>query len=149
MAAVCSVYGWILLRQMTSTYQVSPLLANGYSMLIGGGIALGHSLLVEQWDPIPVTNMNEFILSATGLIIVSNLMAYNLYGYLLRRYTATFMSFAGFTTPLFAAVFGWFFLGEEITWSFVVSFVIVSSGLYLFYQEELHRVYHGKILLEG
>jgi drug/metabolite transporter (DMT)-like permease len=65
------------------------------------------------------------------------LICYNLYGYLLRRFSATFMSFAGLTTPLFTALFGWIFLGEVASPAFYLSFSILSVGLLLFYQEEL------------
>jgi drug/metabolite transporter (DMT)-like permease len=58
---------------------------------------------------------------------------------LLRRFTATFVSFAGFTTPLFTAILGWFFLGETVTMSFYLSTIVVFSGLYLFYQDELQK----------
>lgn len=140
-AAVSSVYGWILLRKLVKERNYSPLMANGLSMLIGGGMSLVHSSAVETWNPLPVTEYIPFVECAILLIIISNLIAYNLYGHLLKRYSATFMSFAGFTTPLFTALFGWFFLDEVVTWSFFVSAAIVFSGLTLFYQEELKRDY--------
>lgn len=147
LAAICSVYGWILLRQLTKDHQASPLLANGLSMLIGGAFALINSLAVENWNPIPVTEMTPFLLSAGALIIISNLLAYNLYGYLLRSYSATFMSFAGFTTPVFAAFFGWYFLNETITWSFIGSASLVFTGLIIFYQEELSEGVRSPVLV--
>lgn len=137
MAAVCSVYGWILLRQLVKDEGCSPFTANGMSMLIGGAMALTHSSLVETWNPIPVTQFFPFFECAVLLIIISNFMAYNLYGFLLKRFTATFMSFAGFTTPLFTAFFGYIFLGETVTWPFYLSMAIVFFGLFAFYQEEL------------
>lgn len=137
MAALCSVYGWILLKQLVSENNLSPVMANGTSMLIGGAIALCHSFFVENWDPVPVSEFAPFITWAFILIIVSNFISYNLYGWLLKRYSATFMSFAGFTTPLFAAFFGWIYLGETITWPFYLSAAIVFIGLTLFNQEEL------------
>ena len=136
-AAICSVYGWILLKQVVVDKGYTPLMANGVSMLIGGALGLSHSALVENWDPLPVTELLPFATSALVLILISNLICYNLYGHLLKRYSATFMSLAGFTTPLFTALFGWLFLGEVVTWSFYLSFVIVFSGMLLFYQEEL------------
>jgi drug/metabolite transporter (DMT)-like permease len=135
-ASVCSVYGWILMRGLVQG-GLSPLLANGSSMVIGGLISLIHSALVESWNPLPVTEPLPFIECAVLLILISNLAAYNLYGYLLKRYSATFVSFAGFTTPLFTALFGWYFLGETVTWAFYASTLIVFAGLYLFNQEEL------------
>lgn len=139
LATVCSVYGWILLKQIISENHYSPVMANGLGMTIGGGLALFHSALVENWNPIPVTEYLPFIYCTFILIAVSNIIAYNLYGYLLSRFSATFVSFAGFTTPLFTALFGWIFLGEVVTWSFFLSFGIVFLGLLLFYQEELSK----------
>lgn len=136
-AAICSVYGWILLKQVVTENNYPPVMANGFAMMLGGGIALFHSYAVENWDPIPVTEYLPFIYCALILIVVSNILCYNLYGYLLKRFSATFVSFAGFTTPLFTAVFGWAFLGETVTWPFYVSFMIVFMGLLLFYQDEL------------
>lgn len=136
-AAICSVYGWILLKQVVTENRYSPIMANGLTMTLGGIIGLVHSYFAENWDPLPVTEYLPFMASALVLIIVSNILCYNLYGYLLKRFSATFVSFAGFTTPLFTALYGWTFLGETITWPFYFSFAIVFSGLLLFYQEEL------------
>ncbi len=145
MAAVCSVYGWILLRQLVKDHGSSPALANGLSMLIGGAFALAHSALVEKWDPTPVYGSGiTFIECSILLIAISNLICYNLYGNLLKKYSATFMSFAGFSTPLFTALFGWVYLGEVVTWPFYLSAGIVFVGLLMFYQEELQRDFYKK-----
>lgn len=138
-AAACSVFGWILLRQLVKSEGLTPTFANGCSMLVGGLCALSHSYLVEPWEPFPVTEWAPFIECTFFLIIISNLICYNLYGYLLKRFSATFMSFAGFTTPMFTALYGWFFLGETVTLSFYFSMMIVFTGLILFYQEELKQ----------
>lgn len=138
-AAICSVYGWILLKQVVTENHYSPVMANGLAMTMGGFIALAHSYFVENWDPIPVTEYLPFIYCALVLILVSNIVCYNLYGYLLKRFSATFVSFAGFTTPLFTALFGWVFLSETVTWPFYLSFSIVFMGLLLFYQDELSK----------
>ena len=136
-AAICSVYGWILLKKTVTQSGHSPLIANGYSMTIGGTIAIAHSILTEPWDPLPIAAVAPFMTSALSLIIISNLICYNLYGYLLQRFSATFMSFAGFTTPLFAALFGWFFLNEVITWPFYLGLVGILTGLSIFYHDEV------------
>jgi drug/metabolite transporter (DMT)-like permease len=140
-AAVSSVYGWILLKQAIQEHHLSPLQANGVSMLLGGLMALGHSYYAEPWDPVPVTEYLPFIAYSVLLIIVSNLMCYNLYGWLLKKYTATFMSFAGFTTPVFTAILGWVFFNETISVAFCCSMGVVFGGLFLFYREELKQGY--------
>ncbi|MDP1880651.1 MAG: DMT family transporter [Parachlamydiaceae bacterium] len=145
-AVVCSVYGWILLKQLVNEHQLSPTMANGITMFTGGFLALSHSFFTENWNPLPVTNYSIFIECTLALLIISNLICYNLYGYLLKRYSATFISFAGFITPLFSAFFGWMYLGEIITWPFYVSFIIVFIGLIIFDQEELKLSYLSKDL---
>jgi drug/metabolite transporter (DMT)-like permease len=138
-AATASVYGWIMLRQLINEHKVSPMMANGWSMLIGGTLALFHSYFVENWNPFPVTKFVPFFECAIALMIISNLVCYNLYGYLLKRFTATFMSFAGFQTPLFSAFFGWFFLNEVVGFPFFIALAIVFGGLVVFYQEEMRE----------
>jgi drug/metabolite transporter (DMT)-like permease len=56
---------------------------------------------------------------------------------LLKRFTATFMSFAGLVTPIFASLFGYIWLQEVITWHFLVSIALFSVGLVVFYREEI------------
>lgn len=139
-AVFCSVYGWILLKKVTQEYEYSPLMANGISMTIGGVLALTHSYFAgESWAPLPVTDFGAFFRNSLAMCLISNIICYNLYGYLLKRYTATFMSFAGLITPFFASFFGWVFLGEGITWHFFVAVAVFSVGLTIFYNEELKR----------
>lgn len=134
-AACCSVYGWILMRKLVKEGYALPTV-NGVSMLVGGCCALGHSYIAEEWNPVPVVEFLPFFECALLLILISCLICYNLYGYLLKRYSVTFMTLAGLSTPLFTALFGWVFLGEEVTWPFYLSLAILSSGLFIFHQEE-------------
>lgn len=139
-AVFASVYGWILLKKIINDYSYTPIMANGISMLIGGILALFHSYLSgETWAPIPVVSgkYGPFFECALWMTLISNVICYNLYGYLLKRFSATFMSLAGLVTPLFASLFGWYFLNEMITWHFFASMALFSIGLTLFYQEEL------------
>lgn len=137
MATFCSAYGWVVLKQVVTEEKCSPVTANGMSMCLGGVLALIHSRAVETWNPVPISNLEYFLISAAVLILVSNLICYNLYGALLKKYSATFLSLAGFTTPLFAAFFGWAFLKEEVPFPFYISLFVLFAGLLLFYQEEI------------
>jgi drug/metabolite transporter (DMT)-like permease len=136
-AAISNVYGWILLRQLVKDHQVSHMTANGVSMLLGGCLALLHSYFVENWNPVPISDFLPFIECSLLLLFISNLICYNLYGYLLKKHTATFMSFAGLTTPLFAAGFAWLYFGEVVPPVFYLSLGTIFLGLFIFYQEEL------------
>lgn len=137
LAAGASVYGWVIMRALVHDEGYSPIMANAVSMLIGGVIALAHSFLVEDWNPVPVTEYTPFLKSMGLQILISNLICYNLYGYLLKRFSAPFLSFSGFSTPFFTALLGWFFLEESTSWGFWASSIAVLMGLVLFYVEEL------------
>ncbi|MFZ5954022.1 MAG: DMT family transporter [Candidatus Dependentiae bacterium] len=134
-AVAAHSYSWIVMRQMVRHRNHSPSLINGFSMFIGGLFALATGIFTEGIQPIP--SLGSFIGWLLLIILISNIICHNLYAHLLKRYTATFLSFAGFLGPLFTAFYGWLILHETITWNFVISAVIVFIGLYLFYGDEL------------
>jgi drug/metabolite transporter (DMT)-like permease len=144
LATITSVYGWILLRKLGKDEGMSSMMSNGSAMVIGGFMALIHSFVVESWTPTPVTNWVGFSQGVAAIIIVSNLMCYNLYGWLLKRFTATFLSFSGLVSPLFAAFYGWMLHGETVPPTFFLSVAILCSGLWLVYSEELRLGYFAK-----
>jgi drug/metabolite transporter (DMT)-like permease len=141
-AALCSVYGWVLLRLIVKDTTVSPMMANGVSMLIGGLLALGHSYFVESWAiPFAPTAFPAFLQGTLIMTLISNIICYNLYGLMLRRFTATFLSFMGLLSPIFASLNSWFFLGEAPSPTIFLSTGIVSIGLWLIYSAELRQGY--------
>src|SRR3989338_10992446 len=87
-ATATSVLGWILLKKTVSVKQMSPLLADGFSMLLGGVLTLAHSRVFENWNPVPVFEWGGFIKTGLAMLVNSNLIAYNLYGFLLKKFTA-------------------------------------------------------------
>ncbi len=142
-AALASVYGWILLRIVVKDRAVSPLMANGSSMLIGGSFALIHSLFVDSWTPTPIASGSvlPFLQTTLFITLISNIVCYNLYGLMLRKYTATFLSFVGLLSPIFASLNSWIFLGEPLSWQIFLSTGIVSIGLLIVYYAELKQGY--------
>lgn len=142
-AALASVYGWVLLRLMVKDQMVSPLMANGSSMLIGGAMAFAHSMFVEPWTPTPVMSgtLASFFGWTLFMAFISNIICYNLYGMLLKRFTATFLSFMGLLSPIFASLHGWIFLGETPSGLIFLSTAIVSIGLWIVYYAELKQGY--------
>ena len=142
-AALCSVYGWVLLRLIVKDESLSPLMANGSSMFIGGIFAFATSFFVDTWNPLPVAavNFGPFLQGTLLMTLISNIVCYNLYGMMLRRYTATFLSFVGLLSPIFASLNGWFFLGETPSVIIFISTSIVCLGLWIVYQAELKQGY--------
>ena len=145
-AALSGVYGWILLRLVVKNSEISPLMANGTSMLFGGFIALMHSLIVDSWNPVPIAEGHVYSVLKSVLIItfISNIVCYNLFGMMLKRYTATFLSFMGLLSPIFASLHGWIFLQESPSWTIFLSTGIVSIGLWIVYYAELKQGYIQK-----
>jgi drug/metabolite transporter (DMT)-like permease len=155
LAVLFSSYGWIVVKQLIQR-SYYPFFINGIAMFVGGVLAFFTSLVVEGAPGVLYTQelcptnapgivslsamfgiyWAQIILIASYtflLILLANIIFYNLYGYLLHTYSATFLSFAGITCPVFAALFGWLYLGESITFGFIISFLIISLGLYIFY----------------
>jgi len=146
-AALATSIGWINMRAAVKKYNYSPVMVNALSMFLGGGISLVHSLCTENWSPSPILKVLPFSVVFIVLTLISNIICYNLHGFLLRFYTATYISFAGLSTPFFAALFGWMFLDEIMPLSFWVSVIFVSLGLYIYYKEELKQGHAPKKLI--
>ncbi len=142
-AALCSIYGWILLRVVVKDSFVPPALANGLSMLIGGILAFIHSFFVDSWTPVPIAegHVSSFMQGTLLMTLISNILCYNLYGMFLKRFTATFLSFVGLLSPIFASITSWIILGESPSWVIFASTGIVSIGLFIVYQAELKLGY--------
>ena len=142
-AALFSVYGWVLLRIVVKDSEVSPLVANAASMLLGGMFALLHSGFSDAWNPIPIQpgHFTDVLKGVLIMTLISNIVCYNLYGMMLKKYTATFLSFIGLLSPVFASINGWIFLGETPSWIIFLSTGIVSLGLWIVYQAELKQGY--------
>ncbi len=142
-AALFGVYGWVILRLIVKDQEISPLMANGSSMLIGGLLAFTHSFFVESWAPFPVhaADFAPFLKGTLLMTLISNIICYNIYGMMLKRYTATFLSFVGLLSPIFASLNGWVFLGEAPSPIIFLSTGIVSLGLWIVYQAELKQGY--------
>lgn len=145
-ASLFSVYGWVILRLVIKDNAVSPIMANGNSMLIGGAMALVASLLVDTWSPVPVVagKAGSFLTGTLGMTILYNIICYNVYGLMLKRFTATFLSFMGILSPIFASITAWLVLGESPSWQIFLSTGIVSIGLWIFYHAELKQGYFKK-----
>lgn len=150
-SVISSAYGWIIMKNLINK-GYSFIMINGIGMTGGGILALLLSLYKEglpMMKQVPVFsqtlvmrygNCGESIIMlgvySLALILIANIICYNLYGYLLSRYSPTFLSFAGFMTPLFAALLGWLFLGEQVTWHFFATISLVIVGLYLFHEKK-------------
>lgn len=138
-AIIFSTYGCAVTRHIVCEKKYDSVMTNGLIMLIGGIMALIHSLFVETWNPVPVSDMRGFLASSFGMMLVSNVIGNTAYIELLKRYSMTFLSFTAFSEPLLTAVLDRLFFNVHMPHTFYLSVAIVFLGLYLFYQDELRR----------
>jgi len=139
-AVMSGALGWVLIRKMLQR-GYSPLHLNGFAMLVGGSMAFSCSWFFEPYAQLPWGHMGHFLFLLMSIILVANVIFYNMYGYLLRYYSATLLSFVGFITPLYTALYDWIFLDISVGYQFYVATTIVAYGIYIFYQEELRQGY--------
>lgn len=135
-AVVSASYAWFDIKKLMNK-GYSLLMINGFAMLIGGLGAFATYYLTRDPAVPTTTNFWEFFKYVSILVILSNVVFYNLYGWLLKRYSITFLTFCGFLSPLFGVFMGWAFRGEPISWPYWVSLSLITFALFIFYREEL------------
>ncbi len=138
-ATIATVYGWIVMQDVVRARHGDPVLANGLSMLLGGLLSIANSMLVETWDPIPLIQWWPFLFLLLAIVVISNVICYSLYTYILKSYTATLLAFSSLVGPFFAALYDWIFFETLVSWHFYFATILVFIGLYFFYQEEIRQ----------
>jgi drug/metabolite transporter (DMT)-like permease len=134
-AVVTSAYGWFLVVDLMKK-QYSLAVINGYAMLFGGLMSLILNFTCYGFNN-PIINFWPFIFWMVILILSANVVVYNLYGWLMRFYSITFISFAGFLSPIFGTLYEWLFLGGRVSYHHFISLILIFLGLYIFYKDDL------------
>lgn len=139
-ATISLTYGWIVMQDVVRNKKFDVVLANGCSMILGGIFSGITGIFLQEHLPIS-TEWVYFSLWILLMALLSSCICYPLYAHLLKKYTATFMTFTGLLGPLLAAFFDWAFFGYVVSSEFYLATIIVCIGLYIFYQEELRQGY--------
>jgi drug/metabolite transporter (DMT)-like permease len=134
LSVIFGALGWIYVRRLVlQGYQ--PLAINGIAMLFAG---IESFIFAYFWEPnasLPWGRMSEFVFWMTVIILLTNVIYYNLYARLLKKYTVTLLSFMGCIIPLFTAFFDWLLLGSVVTYHFLIALVIAGVGVYIFFKK--------------
>jgi drug/metabolite transporter (DMT)-like permease len=133
-----AAYAWFLVKELMNK-GYSLILINGMAMLAGGFASMITFLISQDLSLSPVNNWVLFFAWTLSLILVANIVVYNLYGWLLRKHSITFIAFSGFLSPGFGALYEWFLLGGSVSWHYWISLGLVTIGLYTFYCDELNK----------
>jgi drug/metabolite transporter (DMT)-like permease len=137
LAVISGAYAWFLVKKlMDKGYALGMI--NGAAMLVGGVLALFTAIAFEDLSH-PVSNWPLFLFWLSLLILAANIIFYNFFGWLLNRYSITFLTFSGFLSPSFGTLYEWLFFGGQISWHHIASLLLVAIGLYIFYQDELRK----------
>lgn len=140
-AVVASVYGWMWLRISLRENAIPTPTANAIGMLLGGLMAYATSFFLEgAW---PVSDTKIFFSGLAWIILISNIICSNVYGFFLKRYTLTLLSFAGLLSPVFASLSSWLILGEPVSPLIISCSGVILFALWLIYSEELKLGYLG------
>lgn len=139
-AVIGNTYGYIVMRVLIKKRDYPSSFIAGISMLGGGVCAFAASLLVEFGRVLPSFSDTLFGYHVAGIVLAS-CAAYSLNSFLLHYYTVTLLSFMGFLYAVFGALYGYIFFKEPISYSFISATMLVITGLYLFYKEELRQGY--------
>ncbi len=140
-AVACGAYSWIVVRELVKNRGYAPLMVNGVTMAIGGFCALITGLFLDTSPLVfPGQGLRFALITLLNVAICSGLFS-TMYGWLLKKYTATLLSFAGCLTPIVTALFGWLLLGETLSWAIAGAALLVILGLFIFYKEELRQGY--------
>jgi drug/metabolite transporter (DMT)-like permease len=134
-------YAWFLIKKMMDR-GYSLIIINGLSMFWGGILSMFTWIFIYMNGTTTaiVYDWKLFLLTVMGLIIMSNIIVYSLYAWLVQKYSLTLIAFAGFLCPLFGAVYGYFLLGEELYWYHAIAVVGITFGLYCFYKDTKHPI---------
>jgi drug/metabolite transporter (DMT)-like permease len=139
-SVISGALGWIYVRKLVRVgYQ--PLLINGTAMLLGGLQSFVLAYLFEPHVTFVWSNLTQFSAWLALIILLTNVIYYNMYALLLKRYSATLLSFMGCVIPLFTACFDWLLLDVSVPHHFFVCLLVACVGVYIFYQEELRQGY--------
>ena len=128
-------YSWVVMKKLVMRTQASPFIINGIVMFFGGLLALLASFTLETNHVI--RQPKEFMLWLVLIMLITNVICYNLYTYLLNKHSATLLSLAGLAAPVSAAITSWFYFGEKLTWDTAASGILVLVAFCVFYYEEL------------
>ena len=134
MSIVLSRYGWIkakiILNKENSNF--SPQQLNAFTFTISSIFSLIITMIFNGYAGFIINYSWNLLFYMLYTIIVGNMIAYTLYGYLLKKYNITFISLAGLSTPLFVHLLGPILLNEPISLYFFIALGFLFLALYFF-----------------
>jgi drug/metabolite transporter (DMT)-like permease len=125
-AAVCFAETGIVVKAFP---RVHPVSMNAIGLGVGGLMLLVLALLYGESLAVP--ELGKTLVAQAYLVILGSVVAFTLYVYVLRRWTASAVSYEGVLIPIVAILLASWLQDEEITWAFAAGSVLVLIGVYV------------------
>lgn len=163
--------GWMFVQQLLRKERYTPAEVNGLLMTISGILAFIIPFIFAAIVPVlifiprfslfaanysfsdaaqflyPHVNSSSHlfwvVFAVIYTIVIGNVLGYTMYAQFLKRHSATFVSLAGFSVPLYVYLFSNVLLGEPLSLNFLAASVVTFIGLMIFYQDEINKISHG------
>ncbi len=126
-ASFCTVFSNVISKKVFR--YIEPIVSTGISQLFGGfvlltvGVLLGGNLTTG----IPKTAPQGIVF---GVILTASVFSYCLWYLNVQKENLSTLFIIKFAEPIFAAVFGWLLLGEDIfNLNYIAAFVLICAGI--------------------
>jgi drug/metabolite transporter (DMT)-like permease len=126
-APLFSATGTIMAKKVTN--RMNPFILNTLPLFYSSLFFFVLSLIVERHSN-PVFDVNA-IFSILYLGILGTSIAFVMYFWMLRHTTAIMMSMITYVTPPMALIWGWIFLGENISSLVLLGLLFIFLGIYM------------------
>ncbi|PSQ50072.1 EamA family transporter [Halobacteriales archaeon SW_7_65_23] len=138
---LCSAAAFALGAVLTRRYRTElPVASLQAWMMLFGAVLLHLMLAVAPVGGVGTITWSEGALAGlVYLTVVASGLGYLLYFELLDRVGPVEVNLVAYVVPLFAALGGWVFLGEQVTLSTVAGFVLIAAGFGLLKRSALRE----------
>ena len=138
---LCSAAAFALGAVLTRRYRTElPVASLQAWMMLVGAVLLHLTLAVAPVGGVGTITWSEGALAGlVYLTVVASGLGYLLYFELLDRVGPVEVNLVAYVVPLFAALGGWVFLGEQVTLSTVAGFVLIAAGFGLLKRSALRE----------
>ena len=126
-ASFCTVFANVISKKAFQT--VKPILLTGVSQLFGGVALMGIGLGAggKLGNVLPGTGPE---LGIFGAIVAASVVSYCIWFITVQKENLSKLFIIKFSEPLFAAVFGWLLLDENIfQWKYLIAFLLICGGV--------------------
>lgn len=133
-AAVSVALGTVLVRRAHPTMSVVPLTA--WAMIVGATIQLSFSVgFGESMSDVTLTQ--ESVIAMIYLAVFAGGLAFVIYFQLIEQIGPTQVNMLSYLAPVVALSIGWAMLGEQVSPSSVVGFVVILVGFLVMEEREI------------